>query len=89
MLNGEDIWQERIKLSRISFPKTSSLPNNAKTFYNIATTFNILYIEQGWWQCDQLKVAKCLSKLPKNDFTRKMKDFNTLQKWPKNVGNFG
>ena len=35
-------------------------------------------------QCDQKKIAKCLKKLPKNDFTRKMID---LQKLPKNVGN--
>ena len=28
-------------------------------------------------QCDQKKIAKCLEKLPKNDFTRKMKDFDT------------
>ena len=27
--------------------------------------------------------------LPKNDFTRKMIDFDTLQKLPKNVGNLG
>ena len=26
------------------------------------------------------KIAKCLSKLPKNDFTRNMKDFDTFTK---------
>ena len=26
------------------------------------------------------KIAKCLQKLPKNDFTRKMKDFDTFTK---------
>ena len=29
-------------------------------------------------QCDQNKISKCLQKLPKNDFTRKMIDFDTL-----------
>ena len=29
-------------------------------------------------QCDQIKIAKCLQKLPKNQFTRKMKDFDTF-----------
>ena len=40
-------------------------------------------------QCDQKKIAKCLQKLPKNDFTRKMIDLTPLQKMPKNVGDFG
>ena len=31
-------------------------------------------------QCDQKKIAKCLSKLPKNDFTRKMIDFDAFTK---------
>ena len=31
-------------------------------------------------QCDQKKIAKCLKKLPKNDFTRKMKDFDNFTK---------
>ena len=31
-------------------------------------------------QCDQEKIAKCLLKLPKNDFTRKMNDFDTFTK---------
>ena len=39
-----------------------------------------------WDQCDQKKIAKCLLKLPKNDFTRKIIDFNTFTKLPKNVG---
>ena len=33
----------------------------------------------GRWQCDQ-KIAKGLLKLPKNDFTRKIKDFDTFSK---------
>ena len=37
-------------------------------------------------QCDQKKIAKYLKKLPKNDFTRKMIDFNFFTKLPKNVG---
>ena len=35
------------------------------------------------------KIAKCLYKLPKNDFTRKMKDINTSKKLPMDVGDFG
>ena len=31
-------------------------------------------------QCDQIKIAKCLKKLPKNDFTRNIKDFDTFTK---------
>ena len=31
-------------------------------------------------QCDQTKIAKCLWKLPKNDFTRNMIDFDTFTK---------
>ena len=31
-------------------------------------------------QCDQKKIAKCLEKLPKSDFTRKMNDFDTFTK---------
>ena len=31
-------------------------------------------------QCDQKKIAKFLLKLPKNNFTRKMIDFDTFTK---------
>ena len=31
-------------------------------------------------QCDQKKIAKCLLKLPKNDFTSKIKDVGTFTK---------
>ena len=31
-------------------------------------------------QCDQKKIAKSLPKLPKKDFTGKMKDFDTFTK---------
>ena len=35
------------------------------------------------------KIAKCLKKLPEIDFTRKMIDFDTLQKLPKNMEDLG
>ena len=31
-------------------------------------------------QCDEIKIAKCLLKLPKNYFTRKMIDFDIFAK---------
>ena len=40
-------------------------------------------------QCDQIKIAKCLKKLPKNDFTRKMNGFDTFTKIADNVANLG
>ena len=40
-------------------------------------------------QCDQKKIAKCLQKLPKNDFARKMIPFDTFTKIRKNMGNLG
>ena len=43
---------------------------------------------QGQRQCDQKKIAKCVKKLPKNDFIRKM-IYLPLQKLPKNVGDLG
>ena len=33
-----------------------------------------------WWPVWPEKVAKCLLKLPKNDFTKKMIDFDTFAK---------
>ena len=36
-----------------------------------------------------LKIAKCLQKLLKNDFTSKWKFLSNLQKLPKNVGDLG
>ena len=38
------------------------------------------YLKVNNVQCDQKKVAKCLQKLPKNDFTRKMIVFITFTK---------
>ena len=35
------------------------------------------------------KIAKCLQKLDKIDFTRKMIDFDTFKKIPKNVVDLG
>ena len=35
------------------------------------------------------KNRHCLEKLPKNDFNRKMIDFDTFHKLPKNVGDLG
>ena len=37
-------------------------------------------------QCDQKKIVKCLQKVAQNNFTRKMIDFDTFTKLPKNVG---
>ena len=34
----------------------------------------------GHRQCDQKNITKCLLKLPENDFTRKMIDFDTITK---------
>ena len=40
-------------------------------------------------QCDQIKIAKCLLKLPKNDFTRKMNYFDTFTKIAYECRKFG
>ena len=40
-------------------------------------------------QCDQKKIAKCLKKLAKNDFARKMMDFDTFTKIAEECGVFG
>ena len=44
----------------------------------------VIAVMMGWegsgGQCDQKKIAECLKKLPKNDFTRKMIDFDTITK---------
>ena len=55
----------KYKLSMIGFePRISCIENDLSTNS----------------QCDQRKIAKCLLKLPKNDFTRKMIGFNTFTK---------
>ena len=33
---------------------------------------DLIEVRAGYCQCDQKKIAKCLQKLPKNDFTTKM-----------------
>ena len=43
----------------------------------------------GRCKCNQKRIIKCLKKLPKNEFTRKMIDFNSFTKLPKNVGDLG
>ena len=40
-------------------------------------------------QFDQKKIANCLQKLPKKDFTRKMNDFDIFTKLSRNVGDLG
>ena len=42
-----------------------------------------------WRQCDQIKIAKCLKKLPQNDFTRKMIAFDTYPKIALECERFG
>ena len=37
-------------------------------------------MKEAWDQCDQIKIAKFLKKLPKYDFIRKMNDFGTFTK---------
>ena len=41
------------------------------------------------WQCDQIKIAKCLKKFPKNGFSRKMIYFDTYTKLTKNGKDWG
>ena len=40
-------------------------------------------------QCEQIKIVKCLYKLPKNGFTRKMNDFDTFTKIALEWGRLG
>ena len=48
---------------------------------NITTRLlSSLDLKLGTIQCGQIKIAKCLSKLPKNDFIKKMNDFGTFTK---------
>ena len=44
---------------------------------------------QGWWAVWPEKIAKCLEKLPKNDFTTKMIDFDTFTKIDQDCERFG
>ena len=54
--------------------QSASSSNYAKLISANANQFHELL------QCDQKKIAKCVLKLPKNDFTRKIKDFDTFTK---------
>ena len=49
----------------------------------------LLPVHSAWVAVWPVKFAKCLWKLPKNDFTSKMKNSTTLQKLTKNVGDLG
>ena len=42
--------------------------------------FALSYLVLCSYQCDQKKIAKCLQKLPRNYFTRKIIDFDTFTK---------
>ena len=51
----------------------------------IKLPFDVSFLEAichslGPTQCDQKNVAKCLKKWSKNDFARKIKDFDTFTK---------
>ena len=46
--------------------------------FNLAKDYLMQYAT--WVQCDQIKIAKFLLKLPKNIFTRNMIDFDTFTK---------
>ena len=48
-----------------------------------------MYYLVTWGQCDQKKIAKCLQNLPKNDFNRKIKDFDTFTTIAYECGRFG
>ena len=52
------------------------------------TSFIRLFQVQVTYQSDQKKIAKCLYKFPKNDFTRKI-ILTPLQKLPKNLRDLG
>ena len=53
------------------FKLSRKLKSEPKSVYNIDGKDD---------QCGQKKIAKCLKKLPKNDFTTKMIDFDTPTK---------
>ena len=71
-------------------------PHNCRTDAQTAKTKKTLISKDcpAYWVVADSSVTRKKSpniykKLPKNDFTRKMIDFNTLQNLPKNVGDFG
>ena len=66
-----------------------SLPSCGPRFYPQEQDLRFFNLYLNCEQCDQKKIAKSLQKLPKNDFTRKMKDLTPSQKLPKNVEDLG
>ena len=60
--------------------------NHSKIFRDVAVWKKMRHLlteilnPERWEQCDQIKIAKYLLKLPKNDFTTKVIDFNTFTK---------
>ena len=78
-----EIWNRVNIWSTFSLNKINHLPlKQLKAFYLTASYCHQKITETGLGgvQCDQKKIAKCLQKLPKNDFTRKMIDFDTFTK---------
>ena len=73
-------------------PRTSEIGSDRSTIWATTTANSflcsiyptLLSVFVLCLQCDQKKNAKCIKKLPKNDFCRKM--IKPLQKLPKNVG---
>ena len=55
-------------------------------FWIIKLNSKIWKVGNGGEQCDQKKSPNVYKKLPKNDFTRKMINFDTVTKLPKDVG---
>ena len=63
---------------------------------NLAINYENNFYGRGLWSrlCEKrpewpVKVAKCLQKLPKNEFTRKITDFDTFTKIAEECGRFG
>ena len=75
-----------MKLGMISDMSRGNLfcEKDASTLINLLSMRSLLkylsLVHTSPRQCDQKKIAKCLEKLPKSDFTRKMNDFNTFTK---------
>ena len=64
------VAQSKTRIRRYHF--NLSIGINCPTF--------IVVVAAAHNQCDQKKINKCLQKLPQNDFTRKMIDFDTFTK---------
>ena len=48
-------------------------------YFTSNLTYGVIWATDCCEQCDQKKIDKCLEKLPKSDFTRKMNDFNAFK----------